>query len=289
MPDEITVKDGYMYGAWRRTVNTSIDVKDSIHDDETAKKVGMRGGAVAGTNHLDLFIPVLLKAFGQRWFEQGSLSIYYTYATRDREEVRAVIGVPLEGAKDVQVEAWLEMPDGHTVGKGTASVGEPEELSALMAVELKSSDSGEPRILAGLKAGDELPSRDVVITQEEVNKRLEVTTDPLDWYKGGSPWGGAVLPPRTMYDAMVIGYEQRKIEAVGFFGATELRNVNGPIKVGVPYRVTSNIVYVGTSPKTEYFWYDSYLDDKDGKRVAEMRHMLRFMKVSSPLYQDSKR
>ena len=171
------------------------------------------------------------------------------------------------------------------VGKGTASVGEPKEVSALKALELKSSDSGEPRILIGLKAGDELPSRDVLITQEYVNRRLEITTDPMDWYKGESPWGGTILPPRTMFDALAL-LPSRKIEAVSFYGATELRNVNGPVKVGVSYRASGKIVFVGTSPKTEYYWYDSWLEEKDsGKRVAEMRHMIRFMKASSPLYQ----
>ena len=287
MHADIMVKDRYMYGVWRRTLNTSINAKGSIHNDEIAQNLGMRGGAVAGVNHLDIFPPLLIKAFGQRWFERGSLSIYYTYATTDREEVRAVIGIPLEGVKDVQVEAWLETPDGRTVGKGTASVGEPEELSALRALELKNSESGEPHILAGLEAGDELPSRDVIATQEDVNQRLEVTTDPIDWYKGDSPWGGAILPPRNMYNAMDLRPE-RKIEAVRFYGATELHNVNGPVKMGVPYRASGKIIYVGTSPKTEYYWYDSWLDNKDGKRVAEMRHMTRFMKASSPLYQESK-
>ena len=135
MFDDIVVKDGYMYGGWRRPRNPLIDVKGSIHDDEIAQKLGMRGGAVAGVNHLDLFAPLLIKAFGKRWFERGSLSIYYTYATRDREEVRAVIGVPPEGVEDVQVEARLEMPDKHMVGKGTVSVGEPRELSYIQALE----------------------------------------------------------------------------------------------------------------------------------------------------------
>lgn len=61
----------------------------------------------------------------------------------------------------------------------------------------------------------------------------------------------------------------------------------GTIKIGVPYRASGKIVCVGASPKTEYFWYDAYLDEKEsGKRVAEMRKMTRFMKASSPLYQD---
>lgn len=287
MSDDIVVKDGYMYGGWRRAVNTSISTKGSIHDDATAQKLGMRGGAVVGIVHLNLFPPLLFKVFGQRWFEQGSLSIYYTYALVDGEKVRGVIGLPPKDVKDAQVEAWAETPDGNTVGKGTASVGEPKETSYLQATELRNAEPGELRILAGFKAGNELSSREVLVTQETVNRVLEAITDPLDWYKGDSPWGGAIVPPSAMYGAMQVAPKEAP-KAVGFFGATELRNVNGPIKVGVPYRVSGKLICVGASSKTEYYWFDSYLDEKDsGKRVAEMRHMTRFMKASSPLYQES--
>jgi hypothetical protein len=75
--------------------------------------------------------------------------------------------------------------------------------------------------------------------------------------------------------------------AVGFFGATEVSLVNGPIRLGVPYRETGKVVCVGESPKTEFAWFDSALHDKNGTLIAEMRHMTRWMKVSSPLWSDS--
>jgi len=287
MDDDIVTKEGYIYGGWRRAVNAAIHSKGSIHEEATAQKLGMRGGAVVGIVHLNLFPPLFLKTFGQRWFERGSLSIYYTYALVDGEEVRGVMAVPPEGAKDIQVEAWAESVDGHTVGKGTASVGEPKELSYLQETELKNADPGELRILAGLKPGDELPSRDVLVTQETVDRALGTITDSLDWYKGESPWGGAIVPPSVMYGALQVAPD-RSPDAVGFFGATELRNINGPVKVGVPYRAHGKLACVGVSSKTEYYWFDSYLEEKDtGKRVAEMRHMTRLMKASSPLYQEN--
>ena len=86
MSDEITIKEGNIYGGWRRAVNAGLQ-SNNIHSDEVAKKVGMRGGAVVGIVHLNLFPPLFLKTFGQRWFEQGSLSIYYTYALVDGEQV----------------------------------------------------------------------------------------------------------------------------------------------------------------------------------------------------------
>jgi len=287
MDDDIVIKEGYIYGGWRRAVNAAIHSKGSIHEDAMAQKLGMRGGAVVGIVHLNLFPPLFLKTFGQRWFEKGSLSIYYTYALVDGEEVRGVMAVPPESATDVQVQAWAETPEGQTVGKGTASLGESKELSYLQETELKNADPGELRILAGLKAGDELPSRDVLVEQKTVDRALETITDSLDWYKGDSPWGGAIVPPSVMYGALQVAPD-RSPEAVGFFGGTELRNINGPVKVGVPYQAHGKLVCVGASPKAEYYWFDSYLEEKEtGKRVAEMRHMTRLMKASSPLYQES--
>lgn len=65
-----------------------------------------------------------------------------------------------------------------------------------------------------------------------------------------------------------------------------LSRVEGPIKVGVSYRTGGKFICVGASPKTEFFWYDSWLDERDtGKRVAEMRQMWRSFKADSPLWQ----
>lgn len=288
MPDDITVKDNHIYGGWRQPVNISASVKDSIHDDETAQKLGMRGGTVAGNIHLEQFPPVLLKAFGPRWFECGSLSMYFTYATKDREEVRVVMDVPPEGVGDAQVETWMETADGHTVCKGTASVGTPGQPTSLDSIEVKNAAPEELRILSGLKAGDKLPPREMTVTHEDMSERLIVITEPLDWYQGNSPWGGAIATPTLMFNAMRVDF-QLPIKAVSFQGAAELRNLAGPVKVDVPYRVGGEILSVGASPKTEFYWFDAWLEDRDsGKRIAELRLMRRFMKASSALYQDDK-
>lgn len=291
MSDEIVIQEGSIYGTWHQARNLDIDMGDTIHSDEMAQKVGFRGGAVVGLYHLDLFPPLLLEAFGQQWYERGSLSIYYTYALTDGEEVRAIVGAPPAGADDVQVKAWLETPDGKTVGKGTASIGDPEEPSYLMSQVLVDADREDIRILADMKSGDSMPTENVLIPQEDVVKRLGTIHDPLDWHKGDSPWGGAILPLSLYYGAMSMGGPDHKYtqgaKAVSFFGATEFRHVNGPVKAGVSYRSGGEFTCVGASPKTEFFWFDSYLDEKDsGKRVAEMRHLTRIMKASSELWKE---
>lgn len=289
---ENTIKDGFMYGGWRAPKNLWMGMKTSIHDDSVAKSVGMRGGTIPGTIHLSLFAPLMLEIFGQRWFEKGSLSLYYTFATTHLEEVRAVVQMPPDDSKDVQVEARVEMQSGQVVATGTVAVGEPEEPSYIQALELKNSNPEDLRILAGYIVGDALQSRDILLTQEDADKGLPSITDHLDYYKGKSPWGKSILSPTAIYSVMALGsntLDTERAQAVPFYGATEIRNVNGPVLVGVPYKATGNLVCVGVSNKTEYFWHDSFLKEKEsGKLVASIRHLNRFMKAGSPLYEDNK-
>ena len=44
MSDGLEIKDGQIIGGWRRTVNSAIQVKGSIHDEALAQKIGIRSG-----------------------------------------------------------------------------------------------------------------------------------------------------------------------------------------------------------------------------------------------------
>jgi hypothetical protein len=296
MNSEIELRDQVLVGPLRRSVNSARSVRGSIHDDSTATKLGFRGGTVAGSIHLELFPPLLLRAFGERWFERGTLSIYFLNATTDREAVRAFVRQPPSDAADVQqtnvqVEAWIEREDGMRVAEGTASLGAPEEPTALMRRPLDRFDAGQMRILGGLKVGDQFEESDVILTQAAMGERMKEITEPLEWYAGPSPWGGAIATPAAMvqllYASPIASLHVKLGAAVGLFGAIEIRNMHGPVLVDQRYRVTGNIVSLGQSPKTEYMWFETVLNDLNRKRIAEMRMLLRFMKASSPLYQDS--
>jgi len=287
--DDITVRDGVIAGPIRQSVNASRDSTGSIHDDATATKLGFRGGTVAGSIHLNLFPPLLLKAFGPRWFERGTLSMYFLNATTDREPVRAFLKEPADGAADTQVDAWIEREDGMRVGEGSASAGEPAEPTALQRRPLDRFDAGELRILKDVKPGDSLGEVGVIMSPEGQERTLANITERLPWYEDESPWGGAIVPPNGMvvmlYQQSVATLRGKVGSAVGLFGAIELRNVNGPVHVDTPYTVTGTVLAVGQSPKSEYMWFETGMDDRDGARIAEMRMMLRWMKASSPLYQ----
>ena len=57
----------------------------------------LAGGAPGGgSSQLGVFPPLLLRAFGNRWFERGTLSMYFLNATTDREAVRAFVREQVE-------------------------------------------------------------------------------------------------------------------------------------------------------------------------------------------------
>ena len=220
--------------------------------------------------------------------------MYYTFATTHKEKVRAVIQLPedyIDKLDNCQLNAWVETPDEKIVAKGTVSVGDTDKLSYIKNIELKSSKPEEIRILKGLAEGDELIPHKFTLERKHVEENLKYITDPLDYYSGETPWGPSIVSPSMMYQALMLNpkfYKERSVGAVGFFGATELRNIHGPVKLNVPYSTTGKVICVGSSSKTEYFWYDSLLKESEsGINIASMRKLVRFMKTSSSHYSKS--
>jgi len=166
----------------------------------------------------------------------------------------------------VQLDAWVETREARAVCKGTVSVGKHKVVAYVRSLPLENATSGATRILSKMKPGQEIPTRENYIVKE-----------------GGE--NGALLEPQLIYRALaVFPPDVDTAPAVGFFGATEIVLHNGPIRTGVPYRKSGVVACVGESPKTEFAWFDSWLHDSAGTLIAEMRHMTRWMKMSSPLW-----
>jgi hypothetical protein len=298
---EITERNGFLCGPVRtpdnrvlaRAMQSSGTSQQraaiNIHNDETAQKLGFRGGTIAGSTHMDQFVPVLVRAFGPQWFETGSLSLAFKNATISGDPVIAMVA-PVADAPDVQVAARMEQPDGTIVAEGTASSGRSADAAHLQAIDLRATAGDELRLLASIRAGHRL-THDATVDGRLTEARIEAgaMTEPLDWYVGASPWGGPVAPPSSMVQLLRNrpgDFGPEIANAVGLFGAIELRHHNGPVLIGERYHVDGEVVAVGSSPKTEYVWYDTRALDDSGRLVASMRMQLRWMKASSPLYAD---
>jgi hypothetical protein len=287
--EAITEQNGVLVGAYRAPRNLAANQRGSIHDDSVATKLGFRGGTVAGSIHMEQFPPLLVHAFGERWFETGSLSCYFRNATLHGERVRPLAQAP-SGTREEQVNIWMERDDAMQVLEGTASVGAPAEASMLARKLAEPRDAGELRILAHLSAGealDAVPSRLEFVAH--TNARLDALTEPIPWYRDGSPWGGAIVNPGLLVHMMVAIQPRMRLRdrAVGLYGAIEVRHINGPVFMERDYEVSGTVLATGATPKTEYVWYETLMREPGGRDVASMIMMLRFMKASSPLWAEA--
>ena len=266
-------------GEVRHPRNLAAGVTGSIHDDATATRLGFRGGTVAGSVHLDQFPPLLVRAFGERWFETGGLSLYFRHATTDGEPVQAHVEEPDLGQ---QVRAWMTGPDGVLVAEGTASLGDPAEPSALYARDLRPVDPSTLRLLKDLRPGDPLGPVQVAVNsaRQRTSLREGYLTEPMDRYD-------EIASPSTtvdlLYRELLRGLTDDLGPRVGLFGAIEVRYHADPVFLDRDYVVSGEVVALSETPKTEVLWYDSRAHD-DGRLIASMRMMLRTLKASSPLY-----
>jgi hypothetical protein len=285
----VTVSDIIAGPEWDAR-NWSIDAGEgSIHDDATATTLGFRGGTVAGDVHMNQFVPVLLEVFGFRWFEQGNLSLDFKNATVDGETVQ-VFAEPLQDGQ-LQTKVWMERLDGMLVCSGTAAMGD-HSASALRERDLRPCDPNELRILSQVKPGMSLGSYDVHVDPERQFQLFDslLISDPLDFYRTGSHWGDVVACPSTIVQQLwgvpMAGLRPVLGDVVGLFGAIEVGHTRGPMILNRDYHFESAVISVGQSPKTEYLWFETTAYQPGGDAVADMRMMLRFMKSSSPYYQD---
>jgi hypothetical protein len=265
-----------LVGSWQRPRNVAADRKGSIHDDEAAKALGFAGGWVSARVHLNVLVPLLLEAFGRKWFERGMVSLDFRHATLDADEVRAILDVDASHAA-----VRLEQRDGTAIATGDACVG-AWETTALGTRDLAARDDAAYRLITNVMPGDEFPTREIVLREPAARRMIGGVGH--EWYLDGSPWGPPVASPSLMVNALgaACGAYLREHPIGGVFidGGTEIRNVNGPVLLDTPYVCSGRVLARGASPRTEYFWYESGLDDEQGRRVAEM--LLQWRCMPSP-------
>jgi hypothetical protein len=266
-------------GEFRSPRNSAAEVKGSIHDDATASKLGFKGGTVAGSIHMDQFVPKLVDIYGERWFRDGSISLYFTQATVDREKVRAVVAPGERSALRMYNEA------GDQICEGTASVGGDDAESELCK-RIEKQPGVEPsslRVLKDLKVGGESRDLKLKVSRADLNAYRQAITEDLPAYADG------VLSPaqaiRLSHQARggVLGKSTQP--SVGLFGALEVQHLAGPLKADVEYLGRTRVLRLTESPKAENVWYDVFVaDPATGRDVARVRYLIRIMKGSSPLY-----
>lgn len=269
-------------GEWGNPVNTAAHQKGGIHDDDTATELGFSGGTVAGSIHMEQFLPLVLEAFGDDWWRSGVLSMYFMQATIDRQPVRA----HLTPGENGQARVWMETEAGETVMEGSANLAACAAPTALAQRLAALRPVGELRILAACETGQQAEAVGRV-GRAFVDNQLAVITESHPYFVEPDASGCRVLP----YTQVVRAFDpaEQKVAAsavqpfVGLYGGIEIGYVNGPVREETDYRATCEVVGLADSPKTEILWRESRLYQGD-QVIARMLKMDRLMKNSSPLW-----
>jgi hypothetical protein len=274
-------------GEFRKPRNSAAEVKGSIHDDATASKLGFKGGTVAGSIHMDQFVPGLLEIYGDRWFETGAMSLYFTQATVDSEAVRATIE-----PGDERARLTMHNEAGAQICEGTASLGRDPRSELARRLEAQTpAEPGVLRILKDLRVGDENHDIPIRIEPETLAGYLERITELVPAYRDDG-----VLPPAQLVHLTHMTRKAVLAKAaqpsVGLFGALEVEQIAGPLRAGVDYLARTKVLKLSESPRTENVWYEVIFTGKDapakegGPDLGRVLYFLRFMKGSSPLWAD---
>lgn len=269
-----------LIGEFRAPHNGFQASASSIHNDETASKLGFKGGTVPGSVHMDQFGPMLLKLYGEAWFEQGNISCHFMQATVDKEELQAMVD---PGEPRSRLAAFNR--EGAQILVGTASgqaVDPQSEVEQRLAGQTPAAP-GALRIYADVKVGDTTSDIPMKVGGESYKASLERITERLAIYDKG------VLSPahviRLAHMARPFVLAKSKQPYVGLFGALEVRQLAGPLLADKDYVGRTTMRKMSESPRTENAWYNVDIADKEtGKDVASVTFLIRAMKPSSPLW-----
>ncbi|HEY8572657.1 hypothetical protein [Phenylobacterium sp.] len=249
----------------------------SIHDDDTARKLGFRGGTIEGPTHFSQFAPLGAALWGEDWIRRGCVSAHFRNPSYDGEEVRAFADSSTAGDRWARI--WMTKPDGTEILTGSMSIGPDHPVTALDERLAGLRPLTEPlRILSEAQVGMRSARQSVDISSTlqmgdlypfTLQQKLQVITEPSPIYAGAeNSFGRATLPMEmisvlTQYDAPPLF--QADPRAIGLFADQEIRLLQGPLFPDEPYELDREIVALSGSRRTESVWIRSRIYAPDGE------------------------
>jgi hypothetical protein len=255
----------------------------SIHDAESAAKIGLTGAPIEGPTHFSQFEPLAAALWGDRWFTHGCISAHFQNMVIGGEEVSAQMTLDGPGATTARIDA--AKADGTPVLTGTASIG-PDHGETALSARLAAAIERPPStlyVLDLLTVGQRGPGNEIGTMGFDdhlgnlypftLRQKIDAITERMSYQlpDAVTPWGGPVVPFEmlsVLTGAFSKGFPARQ-PSVGLFIDLEVRVLAGPVLVGRPYRLERELVALGASKRTESNWTRTTLFDGD-LAVAEV-------------------
>ena len=276
----------------------SYDGHKSVHDGDSAAKLGLPGAPIEGPTHFSQFEPFGAALWGDRWFTHGCISAHFLNMVIGGEEVEAKLTIDGPGAVRGRIDA--AKADGTPVLTGTLSIGPdhgPTELSERLVIAAARPPERfhviDQMTIGQRSSGDEI----VRIGFDDhmgslypftLREKLALITERMSYHAPGAstPWGAPVVPVEmisVLTNAFAKPTFPVRQPSVGLFIDLEVKLLAGPILVGRSYRVERELVAMGASKRTESYWTRSTLFHGDTV-VAEVLLHQGVFKASYPGY-----
>lgn len=284
----ITQEDGVLRGPARRPRQMLSDQDyaghASIHDDATARQLGFQGGTIEGPTHFSQFAPLACAVWGDGWLAKGCISVHYRAPSFDGEEVIAWLRRPVSGER--QAEIWMTKADGTEILRGTASIEPSVTQTALEMRMAQLKPLQDAVILRDVEIGAQVPRVPVRMDPDarmeplypfSLSDKLQVITEASPAYaQDDNPWQRRIVPMEMISVLMQRTWDEVQVgvrgPAVGLFADQEIRLLDGPVYVGLPYEVEREVIFLSGSRRTESLWVRTTLYEAGG--VKPIAHML---------------
>lgn len=266
--------DGVLAGPYRAPRNLLVAQTygdhASIHDDDTARRLGFRGGTIEGPTHFSQFAPLGAALWGDDWIRHGCVSAHFRAPAYEGEEVQAFVDPRTVGERWARI--WMCKADGTEVLAGSISVGPAHPRTALDERLAGLRPVAEPfRILGEVKVGMRTPREPVRLPADQkmgklypfsLREKLEVITEDSPLYHAGprNPFGRATMPMEMI--SVLTQYKATEAfpvrpDAIGLFADQEIRLLDGPLFPDTDYELDREVVALSDSRRTESLWIRS--------------------------------
>lgn len=282
-----------LVGPFRRPLQMlsrqSVSGSASIHDDNTAQKLGFSGGTIEGPTHFTQFEPLAERFWGGEWRRTGCISAHYRAPVFEGESVRAL--ATLSGDRPDRAIIRMEKEDGTEVLVGSMSVGEAAPQTALRARLEQLPQLAKPVLVADVPVGTRTSRMPVTMGRDthmgnlypfSLADKLSVITEPNERFERELPFEMISVLANSKADVEPFAVRR---PSVGLFADQEIRLHDGPLRVGETYEVAREVIARTGSRKTESLWVEySIYRAGEGDPVATMLLNLASLKASYPDY-----
>lgn len=262
----------------------SYDGHKSVHDGDSAAKLGLPGAPIEGPTHFSQFEPLGVALWGDRWFTNGCISAHFQTMVVEGEQVEARLAIAGPGATVGRIDAAKS--DGTPVLTGTLSIGPDHgetELSQRLAVAMARPPEKlyiiDQMVIGQRSSGDEVVRMGFddhmgSLYPFTLREKVAVMTERMSYQLPGAdtPWGASVIPIEmisVLTNAFAKPTFPVRQPSVGLFIDLEVKVLAGPLLVGRSYRVERELIAQGASKRTESYWTRSTLFHGD-TAVAEV-------------------